>query len=630
GVEPRDLRFPQIGEHEARDKLSVIENVGTPQQRMTHFATGLNIPIGNMPTPRGAILFSIPNLWFCPDADGDLHTDSRDLLYGRFGNVDTHGMVSSLNRWIDGWIYATHGFRNTSHVKGRDGHEFTMNSGNTFRFKEDGSHIEQVTWGQVNPFGMTFDPWGNAYTADCHSLPLTGLIRGAYYSSFGKPHDGLGFGPDMIDHIHGSTGICGAAWYQAGQFPEEYRGCIFLCNPVNGQVHRDRIDFDGSSPRVVTQPEFITCDDGWFRPVDVKLGPDGALYIADFYNCIIGHYEVPLDHPRRDREHGRIWRVTWRGDGAAAPAVPDLTLLNLPQLVDCLADANITVRTLATNEIFDRFGAEAIEPCTQSLVTGAEPSQTVGVAWLLERLGALPPDELTLVADCDSDLVRTQAARMLAERATWTEFESATALRLLEDSHPMACRAAADAVGRHPQTEFVSPLLAALVRTDKADPFLRHTIRIALRNQLLVDEIARSSQLRGLLDRHAAALADVALGAHTEAAAELLVATLQRGVELPGREPEVLRHITRYAPGNELHAFVDGLAAADVPSEEQYRQLVPLIGGLEARNIAPAAYVGAWADSLVKRWLAEQQNSGLDWTVTALPDRAADTDAFAV
>ncbi|MFO1095972.1 MAG: hypothetical protein U0992_22100 [Planctomycetaceae bacterium] len=268
GVEPRDARFPQVGEHEARDKLSVIENVGTPQQKITHFATGLNIPIGNMPTPNGAIVFSIPDLWFCPDADGDLKANSREeLLYGRFGNIDTHGMVSSLNRWIDGWIYATHGFRNTSHVKGRDGHEFTMNSGNTFRFKEDGSHIEQFTWGQVNPFGLTFDPWGNAYTADCHSMPLTGLIRGAYYSSFGKPHDGLGFGPDMIDHIHGSTGICGAQWYAGEQFPEEYRGCIFLCNPVNGLVHRDRIEFHGSSPWVVTQPEFISCDDGWFRPV---------------------------------------------------------------------------------------------------------------------------------------------------------------------------------------------------------------------------------------------------------------------------------------------------------------------------------------------------------------------------
>ncbi len=161
---------------------------------MWRFAEGLNIPIGNTPTADGAIVFSIPNIVRYYDRDGDGKAEDHEVLYGKVGNLDTHGMAASFTRWIDGWVYATHGFRNTSDIKGKNGQGIKLNSGNTFRFKADGSAIEQFTWGQVNPFGLCFDHWGNAYTADCHSMPLTMLVRGAYYSSFGKPHDGLGFG----------------------------------------------------------------------------------------------------------------------------------------------------------------------------------------------------------------------------------------------------------------------------------------------------------------------------------------------------------------------------------------------------------------------------------------------------
>src|SRR4029078_921455 len=117
-----------------------------------------------------------------------------------------------------------------------------------------------------------------------------------------------------------------------------------------------------------------------------KLGPDGALYVADFYNCIIGHYEVPLDHPRRSRDKGRIWKVSYRGDAPHAdpPAeMSDLSVLDLPQLIERLGDPNGAVNRLATNEIFDRFGPLAIEPCMQLLVVGSSPEQSVSAGWLL-------------------------------------------------------------------------------------------------------------------------------------------------------------------------------------------------------------------------------------------------------
>src|SRR5690606_34299912 len=129
-------------------------------------------------------------------------------------------------------------------------------------------------------------------------------LRGAYYPSFGKPHDGLGYGPEMMTHSHGSTGIAGVVYYAADAFPAEYRETVFIGNPITGKINHDRLEAHGSTYRALEQPDFLSCDDPWFRPVDLQLAPDGSLYIADFYNRIIGHYEVPLNHPLRDRERG--------------------------------------------------------------------------------------------------------------------------------------------------------------------------------------------------------------------------------------------------------------------------------------------------------------------------------------
>jgi glucose/arabinose dehydrogenase len=332
-----------------RDTIQLFRDTnddGVPDKAST-FADGLNIPIGVLPLANGTVLgYGIPNIFRFEDTDGDGKADKREVLFSTFGFDDTHGMASSFTWTLDGWIHACHGFRNTSSVKGADRDAITMNSGNTYRFRTDGSHIEYHTHGQVNPFGMACDTLGNLYTADCHSKPIYMLLRGAYYPSFGKPHDGLGYGPDMISHSHGSTGICGVVYYDAIGFPAEYRHTVFIGNPVTGRINHDRLAAHGSSYTAVEQPDFLTCDDPWFRPVDIKLAPDGSLYVADFYNCIIGHYEVDLYHPRRDRERGRIWRIVYRGEGSKPVAkAPNLKVAGVNELVAALGNENITVRT---------------------------------------------------------------------------------------------------------------------------------------------------------------------------------------------------------------------------------------------------------------------------------------------
>src|SRR5205814_2319036 len=314
-----------------------------------------------------------------------------------------------------------------------------MNSGNTYRIRLDGSRIEQNTWGQVNPFGLCFDALGNLYSADCHSEPVYQLLRGGYYPSFGKPHDGLGFAPSMIFRGQGSTATSGIVYYEDGLGPAEFRNNIFTGNVMTSRVNRDAVTFTGSTPLANERPDFVATDDPWFRPVNLQLGPDGALYMADFYNRIIGHYEVPLTHPGRDRERGRIWRIVYKGSvGQAsglpsteapashrsrpvasqpAGAIPALRPVALPDdlegLIAELGSPSLTRRMLAMNEVGDCFADTAPSRLTliaPGLVSSRTPGKDEDIhklsptlvyvhkLWLRHRLGVLADNEIRLAA----------------------------------------------------------------------------------------------------------------------------------------------------------------------------------------------------------------------------------------
>ncbi|WP_193213795.1 PVC-type heme-binding CxxCH protein [Luteolibacter marinus] len=403
---PRDRWADPQGSRvrDSRDAIIILEDTdkdGRADKR-TVFADGLNIPTGVLPYKTGCIAWSIPNLWFFDDTDGDGVCDERKILFGPLGwERDVHGNCSSFRLAPDGWVYATHGFSNDSHFKvrpenlrgaqpGDPGTELVLNSGNVFRFKPDGSRVELFTAGQVNPFGLAWDRDGNLYSADCHSAPIYQLIPGAVYPSFGKPDDGLGFGPVMMHHTHASTGICGITYLDRGTWGESWQDRILIGNVVTSRINLDRVSFTGSTPAAAEEPDFLVSEDPWFRPVDLRIGPDRALYVADFYNRIIGHYEVPLDHPGRDRERGRIWRIVKRELPAENEEAPgEIAALRFEARAGGLTPASLekTRRWLESGSPAEkRVAAEAL----------IRPQSVDWLPALLAALGNTPPTDPAL------------------------------------------------------------------------------------------------------------------------------------------------------------------------------------------------------------------------------------------
>lgn len=482
------------------DKLFVLSDFDAngKAKKVQVFDDKLNIPIGVLPLPdcKSVIVSECGKILKLTDTDGDMKADQREVLFEGFGFKDTHGMTNSFTLLPDGWVYACHGFANDSKVKGKDGHEVVMNSGHTFRFKPDGSRIEIFTRGQVNPFGIAVDPWLNLYTADCHSKPVTQLVRGAYYDSFGKPHDGLGYAPHVYQHLHNSTGLCGVVYYAADHFPKEWIGVLFLGNVVTSRINVDRVEWKGSTPVGKELADFLVSDDPWFRPVDIKLGPDGALYVSDFYNKIIGHYEVDLKHPGRDKDRGRVWRIVYTGkDGKAAkPESPrsDWTKATAKELVADYGHPNMTVRLLAANEAVARpefepgtgnkpADGDAVE---RALVVGSLVNQSRGKASLATYTTLIDLQKKN-PAQVPVDQFVPAVMKALSIREEWGEGERKVAIDCFTSYESVRVkRTVIDGMTAHPHADFIDPLLAFAKSIPADDTHMKHAAKVALRNCL--------------------------------------------------------------------------------------------------------------------------------------------------
>lgn len=648
---------------DSRDAIKILAdtNGDGKADKVTDFADGLNIPTGVLPWHKpehkaGCIAWSIPNIWYFADTDGDDKADHREILFGPLGyEKDTHGMCSSFRLGLDGWVYATHGFNNTSHFKAKDGSTLDLHSGNVFRFRPDGSRIEKWTSGQVNPFGLCWDRFGNLYSADCHSSPIYQLIRGACYPSFGKPDDGLGFAPEMCEHSHGSTGICGIVYVDGGVWGPEWDDHMFVGNCVTSRVNHDKVSFNGSTPKANEQPDFITSDDPWFRPVDLQLGPDNALYIADFYNRIIGHYEVPLDHPGRDKERGRIWRVV-KKDCKLALRDTDLSGASLDRLVDTMNSANLTQRILSS-----RAAVVLLQKDCRSLIASLDKEHrhrhTFAVQqlmWVLAQRGAYldrnaisspikEMDNPLLALGTTDDFLEASANDVLAflyEQDEGLHFKLASdgmdlkdrpANKQIKDARVQRAEANMERfyirgyfssayvdAGIH-----IAKLFGQLECADPADVSLRHLLRVIIRERLR-EKGAFDHELDPLRFPTAQSenhFAEIVQAVGGPGAARWLFDFLQRSANRQGTTVQTLSAIARGAEPDVMGKLVTFVRESEpgtgVSKLESFKAIYE--GRMEGGLPMTPSFI-SWGTQLAESLLADASQTETQWQTLSHPD----------
>jgi putative heme-binding domain-containing protein len=643
-----------------RDTIRILSDFDAHGRahKVTTFATNLNIPIGlypyQSPTSDGSgkltwkcVAWSIPNIWLFEDTDGDLVADKKTAIYGPFDHTrDTHGNQSSFRRGFDGWLYAHHGFNNDSHITAKDGSRADMNSGNSYRIRFDGSRIEHHTHGQVNPFGLAFDEFGNMYSSDCHSAPTYQLLAGGYYPSFGKPHDGLGFAPVLMEHSHGSTAIDAMLYYADDLWPGEFQKNIFVGNVMTSRVNRDRLTFNGSSPRANELDDFVKSDDPWFRPVDNLLGPDGAFYVADFYNRIIGHYEVPLPHPGRDRERGRIWRVIYRGADGNAKLRPAAIAADLDGMIGEMASPSLARRMLAMNAIYDRIGKAAASKITAALAKPSNDFHHVHLLWLAHRLDAMKPQDLAAASRSASTAVRVHAQRIakdVLERAALPQ-AAADAAQVsaaqavgeagLKDADALVQRCAAEVLGKlrtAGSADAVKMLVELRARVPAADTHLLYVVRKSIRDQLLVNGVFQKVLAEKWSEPGRRAVADVAVAVTNSAAASFLLSHLQAVSEPREVTAKMLQHAARFLPEDridDLASFVREKFADDL--DFQWALFKPILDGLAQRGVEPSFRMKMWGNTLVDGLLSSVRRAETDWIALPVGNNPASPNPWVV
>lgn len=479
---------------QGRDRIQICEDTNGDGRadRFTVFADRLSIPTSLCFARDGVIVIEAGRTLFLRDTTGDDVADERQVLFSGWGMDDTHATASNLRYGPDNWIWGTVGYSGFDGEVGGRRIKFGMG---VFRFKPDGSALEFIrssnnnTWGLgLSEEGIVFGSTANNNASWYMAIPnrYYEAVPGWSASRMETIADSQAFYPvtDKVRQVdaHGRyTAGAGHALYTARSFPPEYWNRIaFVAEPTGHLIGHFRLDAVGADFRAVNLGSFLASDDEWTAPIVAEVGPDGALWVIDWYNYIIQHNPTPIgfqtgkgnayETPLRDQRHGRIYRVTY--STGTPTQMPKLDRATPGELVKALTNDNQLWRMHAQRLLVER-GQTEVNPDLIRLVTdsatdsaGLNPG-AMHALWTLAGLGALEGRDPVALTAATTALkhpaagVRRAAVTVLPRTAA--AGEALLAQGLLQDPEAQVRLAAFLALAEIPPSEAAGrAVLAAL------------------------------------------------------------------------------------------------------------------------------------------------------------------------
>ncbi|XOV93582.1 MAG: PVC-type heme-binding CxxCH protein [Bacteroidota bacterium] len=457
-------------------RLLDTDGDGIPDESQI-FADSLVLPTGIMRWKQGFLVTDPPNVIYLEDTDEDGRADIKEIILTGFARSNPQHNVNNPEYGIDNWIYVAHegavSSKNYDELLGDRGSSvhypnkpntasLPQNANGLFvRFRPDQGLVEMGS--ARGQFGQAFDPWGHHFLTS-NASHLWHVVMDAKYMgrnehlliptgrNYIPTSRGFEIFPitknpnhQLLTDVGTLTSACGIMWYKGGLFPSSYENVVFTAEPVHNLIHTDIINESGATFKAVNQfedHEFLASTDSWFRPVNHYVGPDGAIYVVDYYRKIIEHPEWLSDEVINSGDlyagvdQGRIYRI--KPKGTSVPKFLDnldLNALTTIELIDLLNNQNSWYRSHAQRLLVDRNDEEISNLLVKAMEDKLNSTGKIHGLYILNGKNALSDDLLNnLLKDSEPGL-RENAIKIAEDRLAESPDLVAALISMLNDEN---------------------------------------------------------------------------------------------------------------------------------------------------------------------------------------------------
>lgn len=473
------------------DKITIFEDTDGDGRfdKSVDAITGLNI-VTSVALGRGNIwVLSPPYLLAYPDTDGDGLPDGDPVVHLEgFGLEDTHAVANSLRWGPDGWLYGAQGSTTTANVSSESSKNVYFSGQAIWRYHPKTQVFEIFAEGGGNTFYIEMDSKGRLYSGDNGSSHGIYYKQGGYYSKNWGKH-GASTNPYAFGNLPNMARGGGAerfthAWlkYEGTNLPEQYHDALIAINPLQRYIQLARINPSGSSFKTEDEDRIVETPDRWFRPVDIKMGPDEAIYISDWYDSRLSHVN-PNDNWHKSS--GRIYRISSTTNPVNTASF-DMSRYTGQQLIETLKSGNRWFRQEALRQLGDRGDASLILPLT-GLLRNGDDQIALEALWALHLIGGFTDDVAQFALTHRDPYVRLWAIRLLGDAQAVSEtMGKALAAISAREPHPEVRSQLASTAKRLPESVAL-PMLRNLVyfHNDVDDPDIPLLIWWALESKAI-------------------------------------------------------------------------------------------------------------------------------------------------